>query len=108
MAAKAKPGSAAIGKKELNEKEIAFLTDRIAAELNSQIRFGAEWSTLVPGVPRTLDEAIEAKKAEIEGLKAKSAAVGSTAMYLSTSGAQFADTMKPSPEAGLARKAGKL
>ncbi len=101
-------GGAGKPKKELDEKAIAFLTDRIGAEINSQLRFGAEWSELVPGLPRTVDDAIAAKRREIEELRAQAAAASGSAgrgALATTTRAQFSDVaMRPSPEAGLVKR----
>lgn len=111
MAAKPAAGGAGAGskpKKELDEAAITFLTDRINAEINSQIGFGAAWGDLVPGAPRSIEEAIDKKKAEIEELRKKLASVAGPAVakdaLATTSRAQFIDAVRPSPEAGFTRR----
>lgn len=110
MAAKPAAGGAGAGKpkKELDEAAITFLTDRINAEINSQIGFGAAWGDLVPGAPRSIEEAIDKKKAEIEELRMKLATLAGPAVakdaLATTSRAQFVDAVRPSPEAGFTRR----
>jgi hypothetical protein len=107
--ATSKPAAAGAGKKtqELDEKAIAFLTDRIKAEIESQVRFGQEWSELVPGLPRTIDDAIEAKRKELAELKAQAAKTAGAAAFTTTTRAQFSDVARPSPETGLGHTLGK-
>lgn len=110
MAAKPAAGGAgaAAKKKDLDEGAIAFITDRINAEINSQIGFGAAWGDLVPGAPRSVEEAIDKKKVEIEELRKKLASVAGPAAakdsLATTSRAQFVDAVRPSPEASFTRR----
>mmetsp|Transcript_21287 Transcript_21287/g.50125 ORF Transcript_21287/g.50125 Transcript_21287/m.50125 type:complete len:101 (-) Transcript_21287:86-388(-) len=48
--------------------------DRVDSEINAQINFASEWgSTLTQQLPRTIEEAIEAKEAELREAKARCA-----------------------------------
>lgn len=104
----AKPGAGAAGKengrKQLTLKEIEFITDRIDAEISSQLNYGREWGELVPTAPKNVDEAIAEKRRELEEMRAKAKSLPGTEAMLHASlthQAALDVVVRPSPETGL-------
>lgn len=85
--------------------KMVFMESCIRAEMDSQLRFGQEWSKLLgPEHPKTLEEAIAAKKRELQELQVKAGfSTAADVTYTSTVHAGFNSTAKGplgSPERG--------
>lgn len=92
------------GRKQLTLREIDFLEDRIASEINAQLNYGREWGELVPHAPKNVDDAIAQKRKELEELRAKAKELAGTEVLLTASLSHTAQRdveVRPSPETGL-------
>jgi len=61
------------GRKEINP---LIIVDQINKELLRQRNYGLEWGALVPDYPKTFDERLKIRVAELEALRAKAVAAG--------------------------------
>ena len=83
-----KGGAKVAGRKDINP---LIIVDQINKELLRQRNYGLEWGALVPDFPRTYDERLQRRVAELEALRAKAVATGTAVIaFTTTYGAEYA------------------
>ena len=83
-----KGGAKVAGRKDINP---LIIVDQINKELMRQRNYGLEWGALVPEYPKTYDERLQRRVAELEALRAKAVATGAAGIaFTTTYGAEYA------------------